>query len=135
MQTGDGVHRARFRQRLDGARTGTLYADYKKFYQNVYPGNGPLAGAVNPADTAFNLAAYNHKTNRDNIFNQTDFIYKALTGPVRHTLGFRHRVRPADRRRHPQHRHLPERRPTPIVDNPFNPTYFGPVNFVHHSPA
>ena len=23
-------------------RNGTIAADYKKFYQNVYPGNGPL---------------------------------------------------------------------------------------------
>src|SRR6185437_4464960 len=37
---------------------GTIVADYKKFYQNVYPGNGALSGAVDPADTMFNLAAY-----------------------------------------------------------------------------
>ena len=45
-------------------------------------GNGALSGAVNPADTAFNLAAYQHTTNRDNVFNQTDFVYKTDTGPV-----------------------------------------------------
>src|SRR3982075_867990 len=54
-------------------RNGTIAADYKKFYQNIYPGNGPLAGAVNTADTAFNRAAYQHTTDRDNVFNQTDF--------------------------------------------------------------
>src|SRR6202000_2782395 len=53
-------------------RNGTIAADYKKFYQNIYPANGPLAGAVNPADTAFNLGAYQHHTDRNNIFDQHD---------------------------------------------------------------
>ena len=69
-------------------KNGAIYADYKKFYQNVYPGNGALSGAVNPADTAFNLAAYQHTTNRTNLFDQTDFIYKGVTGPVLHTFAF-----------------------------------------------
>src|SRR3954471_8417944 len=29
-------------------KNGTIYANYEKFYQNVYPGNGPLPGAVDP---------------------------------------------------------------------------------------
>ena len=69
-------------------KNGTYFADYKKFYQNVYPANGVLLGAVNPADTAFNLGAYQHWTNRDNVFNQTDFVYKTNTGPALHTVGF-----------------------------------------------
>ena len=56
------------------AKNGTYLADFKKFYQNVYPGNGPLSGAVNPTDTLFNRAAYNHMTNRQNTFNDTDFF-------------------------------------------------------------
>src|SRR5215813_10506539 len=32
-------------------KNGTYFADFKKFYQNVYPGNGPLAGAVNPSNS------------------------------------------------------------------------------------
>src|SRR5262249_3238543 len=70
------------------AKNGTYFADFKKFYQNVYPGNGPLSGAVNPTDTLFNRAAYNHMTNRQNTFNDTDFIYKGFTGPLFHTIGF-----------------------------------------------
>ena len=70
------------------ARNATMFAEYQKFYQNVYPGNGPLSGAVNPSGTAFNRAAYNNTTNRDNIFNQTDFFYKAFTGPIFHTIAF-----------------------------------------------
>ena len=111
-------------------KNSTLYANYQKFYRNVYPGNGRCRRG-NPADTAFNLAAYKHTTNRDNVINQTDFVYKTSTGPVFHTVGIRHRVRPAVRRRYPQHRHLPNGTNT-IVANPFDPTYFGPINFVHH---
>jgi catecholate siderophore receptor len=69
-------------------KNGTFVADYQKFHQNVYPGNGALSGAVNPADTSFNYAAYQHKTNRDSVFDQTDFTYKVVTGPAFHTLGF-----------------------------------------------
>ena len=38
--------------------------------------------------TSFNRSAYNNTTNRDNIFNQTDFVYKGATGPVFHTVAF-----------------------------------------------
>jgi catecholate siderophore receptor len=78
-------------------KNGTYFADFKKFYQNVYPGNGPLAGAVNPSNFTFNRAAYNHTTNRDNTFNDTDFIYKVYTGPLFHTIGFGTQFGRADR--------------------------------------
>ena len=61
-------------------KNGTIVADYEKFYQNVYAGNGALAGAVDPTGSTFNLAAYQHTTDRDNVFNQTDFVYKTITG-------------------------------------------------------
>ena len=70
------------------AKNSTMFADYQKFYQNVYPGNGPLAGAVNPSETSFNRAAYQHTTNRDDLFNQTDFVFKTSTGPASHTIAF-----------------------------------------------
>lgn len=57
------------------------YADYNKFYQNVYPG-----GAVNNAGTAVAITAYNNQTDRENLFNQTDFTYRFETGFLRHTL-------------------------------------------------
>jgi catecholate siderophore receptor len=41
---------------------------------------------VNPAGTAVDLTAYNNETDRQNLFNQTDFTYKLDTGPIRHTL-------------------------------------------------
>ena len=115
-------------------KNGTLAADYKKFYQNVYPGNGPLAGAVNAAETTFNLAAYQHTTNRDNIFNQTDFVYKVATGPISHTVGFGTEFgnqRGVDIR----NTGIFPNGTNTIVENPFAPTYFGPVTFIHHFTA
>jgi catecholate siderophore receptor len=69
-------------------KNGTIYASYLRSYRNIYPGNGALSGAVNIAGTSMNLAAYENATNRNNLFNQTDFTYKTVTGPVRHTLTF-----------------------------------------------
>src|SRR5262245_53610560 len=62
-------------------KNGTRYANYDKFYQNVFPG-----GPVNAAGTAVNLTAYNNETDRQNIFNQTDLTYKVDLGWMRHTL-------------------------------------------------
>lgn len=58
-------------------------ADYNKFYSNVFPG-----GPVNVAGTSVNLSAYNNQTDRTNLFNQTDLVYKFSTGWVNHTLLF-----------------------------------------------
>jgi catecholate siderophore receptor len=61
----------------------TRFADYKRFYQNVYAGS-----AVNPATDTLTLAAYNNSNDRQNIFNQTDWTYKLDTGSIKHTLLF-----------------------------------------------
>jgi catecholate siderophore receptor len=111
-------------------KNSTRWADYLKFYQNVYPGNGALSGAVNPGDTAFNRAAYQHWTNRDDVFNQTDFVYKTWTGPLYHTVAFGTefgRESGIDLR---NTGFFPNGTNT-IVGDPFNPTYFGTVNFNH----
>jgi len=108
-------------------KNGTLVADYQKFYQNIYPGS-----SVNPATGTFNLAAYHHTTNRQNAFNQTDFTYKTATGPFFHTIGFgtefghQSGIDLRDTGIFPNGRNA-------VSDRAFNPTYFGPVNFVHHS--
>jgi catecholate siderophore receptor len=119
-------------------KNGTIYADYKKFYQNVYPANGALSGAVNPADTALNLGAYQHWTNRDNLLNQTDFIYKTNTGPALHTIGFGTefgRQTGVDIRNTGFFPTAAGGLSNTIVANPFAPTYFGPVTFVHQYPG
>ena len=134
VQTGMAIIEHDFENGLT-ARNGTIAADYKKFYQNVYPANGPLGGAVNPADTAVNLGAYQHTTNRDNVFNQTDFVYKTSTGPALHTIAFGTEFGQQTGVDIRNTGVFPNGTPTginTIVANPFAPTYFGPVTFVHH---
>jgi catecholate siderophore receptor len=116
-------------------KNGTIYADYKKFYQNVYPANGLLLGAVSPDDTSVNLGAYQHWTNRDNAFNQTDFVYKTNTGPALHTIAFGTEFGQQTGTDYRNTGDFPNGTNTFVVNNPFNPTYFGLVDFVHHPTA
>lgn len=67
-------------------KNASQFARYDKFYQNIYPGGGANAGAVNLAGTSSSLTAYNSETDRQNLFNQTDLTYKFGTGPIRHTV-------------------------------------------------
>jgi catecholate siderophore receptor len=61
-------------------RNNTRFADYDKFYQNVYP------GAVDAPGMNVNLSAYNHSVARRNVFNQTDVTWTAGTGSIAHDL-------------------------------------------------
>lgn len=67
---------------VDGftVRNHTRYADYRKFYQNVFP------GAVNAAGDQVSLTAYNNRVNRRNLFNQTDLTYRFRTWGASHLL-------------------------------------------------
>jgi len=114
-------------------KNGSYFADYKKFYQNVYPGNGPLSGAVNPSDTAFNRAAYNNETDRDNLFNQTDFLFKGFTGPFFHTIAFGTEFGRQTGLSLRNTGIFPNGTNT-IVGNPWEPPYLGPVGFIHQFP-
>jgi catecholate siderophore receptor len=60
-------------------RSHVRFADYKKIYQNVFP------GAVNAAGTQVAISAYNNRIWRKNIFNQTDVTGRLRTGAVSHT--------------------------------------------------
>jgi len=64
--------RATFRNR-------TLIGDYDRFYQNFVP------GAASADRSLVALTVYNNATQRDNVFNQTDVVYLASTGAIRHT--------------------------------------------------
>ncbi|MGB9368030.1 MAG: TonB-dependent siderophore receptor, partial [Xanthobacteraceae bacterium] len=118
-------------------KNGTIYASYLRGYRNVYPGNGPLGGAVNPAQTTMNLAAYENATNRNNAFNQTDFTYKTNMGPVKHTLTFGTEFGLQAGFAQRDTGFFPASGLTNTIPvNPFQPTYFGPVIFKHTvSPA
>ena len=61
-------------------RNRTQFADYDKFYQNYVP------GAMTADGTRATISAYNNDTQRRNLFNQTDLMFSASTGKVRHTL-------------------------------------------------
>ena len=72
---------------LDHAFSDTLsvrnhlrWADYDKMYQNVYP------TSVNATGTQVTLAAYNDATQRRNVFNQTDLVWKLTSGGIQHTV-------------------------------------------------
>ncbi len=59
-------------------RNRTVYADYDKFYQNVFP------GAVDAAAGTVTITAYNNEQLRENLFNQTDLLFAFDTGAIRH---------------------------------------------------
>jgi catecholate siderophore receptor len=58
-------------------------ASNDKFYTNVFAG-----GAVNALTGDVALLSYASSQDRRNLFNQSDLVWKADTGPVRHTLLF-----------------------------------------------
>ncbi|MGJ0397131.1 MAG: TonB-dependent siderophore receptor [Methylocystis sp.] len=78
-------------------RNQTVYADYQKRYQNTFPDQGlgvvttllnPVATSVTPAGVA-RLDGYLSSNPRQNIFNQTDLVYKwQMTPDIRHTVMF-----------------------------------------------
>src|SRR5450432_689446 len=109
-------------------KNSSMYADYNRAYQNVYPGSSVTAAGT------FNYAAYNHTTNRENAINQTDFIYKTMTGPIRHTIAFGTEF---DRQTGIDLRNtgIFANGTNAIAGNAFNPTFFGPVNFIHQYPG
>src|SRR3954454_489445 len=103
-----------------------MYADFNRAYQNVYPGSSVAANGT------FNYSAYNHTTNRENAFNQTDFIYKAMTGPIRHTIAFGTefgRQTGIDLRNTGIFTSTGK---NVAPGDAFNPTFFGTINFIHH---
>ncbi|KJS38153.1 MAG: hypothetical protein VR74_06575 [Hyphomonas sp. BRH_c22] len=61
-------------------RSSLSYGDYDKFYQNTY--------AATPVSAAgmVEIAAYNSGTRRENIFSQTDLVWKTSTGGMAHTI-------------------------------------------------
>ena len=56
------------------------WADYDKFYQNVYP------RSFDAATKTVTLAGYNNTTARQNLLNQTDLTWHTSTGKLDHTL-------------------------------------------------
>ena len=116
-------------------KNSTLVADYQKFYQNVYPGNGPLSGAVNPCRHRVQpRGLQSTRPNRDNAINQTDFVYKISQRPGISYDCLRNGVWPPGQGSIYRNTGIfPNGTNTTGGAIPFNPTYFGPVTFIHHS--
>lgn len=78
-----------------GVKNSTRYANYDKFYQNVFA-RSPVAN-----DGTLLLGAYRDETERENLINQTDITYSLKTGSVEHKLlaGAEFAVQDTDNRR------------------------------------
>jgi catecholate siderophore receptor len=61
-------------------RNRTLYGDYDKAYQNIYP-NGPVTSA-----NLVRISSYRDITKRENLFSQTDLIWESKLGGIDQTL-------------------------------------------------
>jgi catecholate siderophore receptor len=127
VQTGMAVIEHDFGNGLT-VKNSSMYADYNRAYQNVYPGSSVAANGT------FSYNAYNHVTNRENAFNQTDFIYKTMTGPVGHTIAFGTEF---DRQTGIDLRNtgIFANGTSSMPGNAFAPTFFGPINFIHQLPG
>jgi catecholate siderophore receptor len=66
-------------------RNRTLYGNYDKFYQNVFP-NGAAQPATLTQPERVALSAYNDATKRKNLFSQTDLIWENRLGGVDQTI-------------------------------------------------
>ncbi len=64
-------------------RNHTVYADYKKGYQNTFPEEPFMPEGIG----VVGISGYKRATPRTNVFNQTDLIYKFdMTPEIRHTF-------------------------------------------------
>jgi catecholate siderophore receptor len=63
-------------------RNRTLFGDYDKFYQNIYPTRFTRSTVL------VTLGAYNNATRRRNLFSQTDLVWNSRLGGVNQTLLF-----------------------------------------------
>jgi catecholate siderophore receptor len=61
-------------------RNRSLFADYDKFYQNVFPSD------LNEATGMVSLSAYNDTNARQNLFSQTDLVWRGRLGGIEQTL-------------------------------------------------
>lgn len=61
-------------------RNHSRFANYDKYYQNIFP------GAVNGSGTMVSISGYNNATGRNNLFNQTDVNVRANTASVVHDI-------------------------------------------------
>ena len=68
-------------------RNRTLYGDYDKFYQNIYPNSAALPATPTQPERV-RLAAYNNRNDRTNLINQTDLIWENRLAGIDQTMLF-----------------------------------------------
>ena len=70
-------------------RNRTLYGDYDKYYQNIFP-NAAVTDrdGAGPQPLTVRLSAYSDTTTRKNLFSQTDLVWENRLGGVDQTLLF-----------------------------------------------
>ena len=68
-------------------RNRTLYGDYDKFYQNIYPNSAALPATLTQPERV-RLAAYNNRNDRTNLINQTDLVWENRLAGIDQTMLF-----------------------------------------------
>lgn len=66
-------------------RNRTVFGDYDKYYSNIFPSGAAVAG-ITGAPATYPLQAYRNISPRENLFNQTDVIWKTSWGGMSHTF-------------------------------------------------
>jgi catecholate siderophore receptor len=68
-------------------RNKTLYGDYDKFYQNIFP-NSAVLPATSTLPEGVAVGAYNSRNDRRNLFSQTDLVWVNRLAGIDQTLLF-----------------------------------------------
>ncbi|MCL6683490.1 TonB-dependent receptor [Sphingomonas alba] len=66
-------------------RNHTIFGDFNKFYQNIFP-NGAVLAATSTLPERVKLGAYNNRNDRRNLLSETDLIWESRLGGVDQTL-------------------------------------------------
>lgn len=113
-------------------RNRTRYADYDKYYQNVF-----ASSSVDNISNAVGISAYLDDTQRQNLFNQTDITYNLKTDNIEHRLlaGMELGRQDTDNYRTvPKYDAITNKTSESLGSlNAHNPEYTGPVSFNYFS--
>ena len=91
-------------------RNRTMFGDYDKFYQNIYP------SAYSASTGLVTLGAYNNATTRQNLFSQTDLIWENRLAGIDQTMLFGFEVGSEKSRNLRNTGSFPTGNTTPITD-------------------
>jgi catecholate siderophore receptor len=103
----------------------TRFADYEKFYQNVFPGSAAATSS------SISIGAYNNATDRTNLINQTDVTIATSAMGMDHTIlvGGELSRQVTENFRETGFFHPTDNTKTSVKVTPQSPRYSGPVYF------